>query len=78
MLVHYSVVPRLLEGCSSFRVVVYSRSKPVNESLDLVWPLGALHAFWPCKTCLYLSHFIHSCILSIEIQSKSLVVLPSL
>ena len=43
MLVHYSLVPKLLEGCSSFRVVVHSRSKPANESLDLVWPIGALH-----------------------------------
>ena len=33
-------------------MVAHSRSKPANESLDLVWPIGALHAFWPCKPCL--------------------------
>jgi hypothetical protein len=62
MLVHHILVPRL---------VVHSRSKLANESLDLVWPIGALHAFWSCKACLYLSNSIHSCFLSIELQSKA-------
>jgi hypothetical protein len=61
MLGHYSLVPRLLEGCSSFTGVAHSRSKPANESLDLVWLIGALHAFGLLISLLFHSflHFIH-------------------
>ena len=52
---HYSLVRRLLE---------FVQASGWLYILDPNRPMRALHAFWPCKACLYISHFIHSCILS--------------